>query len=856
MTCRTTALAAAALIDEAPSVPADNLSKIDQRLPQARGRRGTVKVAIKKSELYSSLWKSCDALRGGMDASQYKDYVLVVLFVKYVSDRALAGQTLLDVPAGGSFADLLALKNDPEIGDKANKVIAKLAAANDLQGVIDLADFNDPDKLGRGKEMVDKLSELFSIFDRPELNFSSNVAEGDDLLGDAYEYLMRNFATESGKSKGQFYTPAEVSRILATVVGAGKATSSNQTIYDPTCGSGSLLLKAHAEAQTKTGLDLAVYGQEMDNATAALSRMNMILHGVEGAEIWQANTLSDPHFLADDGSLMTFDFVVANPPFSTKSWMSGVNVASDPFDRFKYGTPPPKNGDYAFLLHMIASLKTDGKAAVILPHGVLSRPNAEATIRRELIKRGLIKAVIALPPNLFYGTGIPAVILVIDKEGAGTRDSVFFVDASRGFRKEGPKNRLRARDIHQVVDAYDRLLEIDGYSRSVPISEIESNDYTLLISRYVTDPTPSDRHDLSGHLNGGIPRTDVEQLGNLLSRTPELSSLLFTELRPGFVRLIPDLAQVPEIVRGSTELAALAEQVKATFDDWAPGARERFMSFEAGDRPKSLIAELAESILSAFEGVHLVDGYAAYQVFMDVADEMIHDDLFAISASGWLSAAVPTAITNPKDDVDLVEGKTKKRSALLPRAVVVASHCPSLQAAYDEAQSDEAIAQEELDELIEEYCSEDGLLMELAGDSGKPTKKALSDRRAVLAAQKDQEDEAAAVASLLQKFDALEACKKRTKQAKADLDASVIKSYSGMSDGSVRDDVVDFKWLATLESQLMSMARTTVLDLQDRVLTLGERYAMTWTDLKAKVQQSSDEVASLFRKLGVLDDEH
>ncbi len=233
-------------------------------------------MAIKKSELYASIWKSCDELRGGMDASQYKDYVLVLLFVKYVSDK-YAGQkdALLDVPRGGSFADMIAAKGDKDIGEKLNTIIAKLAEANNLRGVIDVADFNDVDKLGKGKEMQDRLSNLIAIFQKPSLDFRGNRAEGDDLLGDAYEYLMRHFATQSGKSKGQFYTPAEVSRIMAKVIGLGQAKSSKQSIYDPTCGSGSLLLKAHDEAKSATGHNLTLYGQEMDNATSALARMNM-----------------------------------------------------------------------------------------------------------------------------------------------------------------------------------------------------------------------------------------------------------------------------------------------------------------------------------------------------------------------------------------------------------------------------------------------------------------------------------------------------------------------------------------------------------------------------------------------------
>ena len=245
-------------------------------------------MAIKKTELYSSLWASCDELRGGMDASQYKDYVLTLLFMKYVSDRAKRNDPtfLLDVPKGVSFDDMVALKGDKEIGEKINKIISALAEENDLKGVIDVADFNDEDKLGKGKDMIDRLSKLVGIFEGIDL--SANRADGDDLLGDAYEYLMRHFATESGKSKGQFYTPAEVSRILSKVIGISQDTAQDASVYDPTCGSGSLLLKASDEAPR----GLTIFGQEMDNATSALARMNMILHDNVTAKIWKGNTMA------------------------------------------------------------------------------------------------------------------------------------------------------------------------------------------------------------------------------------------------------------------------------------------------------------------------------------------------------------------------------------------------------------------------------------------------------------------------------------------------------------------------------------------------------------------------------------
>ncbi|MCM8580583.1 class I SAM-dependent DNA methyltransferase, partial [Accumulibacter sp.] len=360
-------------------------------------------MALKKSGLYSSLWQSCDELRGGMDTSQYKDYVLVLLFVKYISDK-YAGQFFapITIPPGASFADMVALKGKSDIGDQINKkILGPLAAANKLS---EMPDFADATKLGSGKEQVDRLTNLIAIFENPALDFSKNRADGDDILGDAYEYLMRHFATVSGKSKGQFYTPAEVSRVMASILGIGRAeTTSATTVYDPTCGSGSLLLKVGDAAKAKVTL----YGQEKDSATAVLARMNMILHDNPTALVKQGNTLANPLFTDAAGQLKTFDYVVANPPFSDKRWSTGLDPANDPHERFKhYGTPPARQGDYAYLLHILRSLKSTGRGACILPHGVLFRGNAEGLIRRNLVQRGYILGIIGLPANLFFGTGI------------------------------------------------------------------------------------------------------------------------------------------------------------------------------------------------------------------------------------------------------------------------------------------------------------------------------------------------------------------------------------------------------------------------------------------------------------------
>lgn len=465
-----------------------------------------------------------------MDASQYKDYILTLLFVKYVTDK-FKGVKYADitVPEGGSFDDLVALKGNKNIGEEMDKVIAKLAEAgeNNLRGVIDNAHFNDEAKLGSGKEMVDKLTGLIAIFQRDEFNFKKNKASGDDILGDAYEYLMRHFATESGKSKGQFYTPAEVSRILAKVIGIDSIEERDEgySVYDPACGSGSLLIRAADEAP----FEIAIWGQEKEVTTAGLAKMNLVLHNKAAGEIRAGNTFSAPRYFeegSDDEVLKRFDFAVANPPFSLKNWTDGLKD----YGRFDgYGDrPPEKNGDFAWLLHILKSLKSTGKAAVILPHGVLFRGNAEATIRKAIIDKGYIKGIIGLPANLFYGTGIPACIIIIDKADAAERKGIFMIDASHDFVKDGNKNRLRERDIYKIVTTFNQQITDDPkYARFVPNDEIKKkNEYNLNIPRYIDSSTPEDLQDIDAHLHGGIPAADVDSIHNKLVAAGSLCNLL------------------------------------------------------------------------------------------------------------------------------------------------------------------------------------------------------------------------------------------------------------------------------------------------------------------------------------------
>jgi type I restriction enzyme M protein len=792
-------------------------------------------MAIKKSELYSSLWKSCDELRGGMDASQYKDYVLVLLFVKYISDK-YAGQNdaLIEVPAGGGFADMVALKGDKEIGDKINKIISKLAEANDLKGVIDVADFNDAEKLGKGKEMVDRLSNLVSIFNTPGLDFKGNRAEGDDILGDAYEYLMRHFATESGKSKGQFYTPAEVSRIMAKVIGIGGATSANQTLYDPTCGSASLLLKAHDEARSTSGLDITIYGQEMDNATAALAKMNMILHDCPTAEIWKDNTLSSPHFKQFGNDLKTFDFVVANPPFSTKAWSNGFNPAEDEYSRFEYGIPPDKNGDYAFLLHILTSLKTTGKGAVILPHGVLFRGGAEGGIRKRLIERGFIKGIIGLPANLFYGTGIPACIIVLDKENAAARKGIFMIDASKGFIKDGNKNRLRAQDIHKIVDTFNKQLETPKYARLVPVAEIAANDYNLNLPRYIDSTEAEDLQDIAAHLQGGIPNRDIDDLSRYWDVFPGVRAALFAPAdRPGYSQPKVAASDIKATIFGHAEFTGFNDSISALFEQWKAANTPHLMGITIGSHPKALIDTLSESLLDTFRQARLLDAYDVYQHIMSYWMTTMQDDVYMLAQDGW------TAVVDGKPNTDLI-----------PPALIIRRYFETEAKDIEQYEAERDAISRQMEELDEEHGGDDGLLADAKNDKGKLTKVSAKARLADIKRDGDAADERKVLNEYLALSEREATASKKVKDAQKALDAIVAAKYAKLTDAGIQTLVVADKWLATLALDVQTELNRVSQALTGRVKQLADRYAVPLPKLTDEVATLSTRVDEHLKKMG------
>ena len=815
-------------------------------------------MALKKSDLYSSLWKSADELRGGMDASQYKDYVLTLLFVKYVSDKAKSDPySLIEVPEGGSFDDLVALKGAPDIGEKMNIAIRRLAEANDLQGVINNADFDDPNKLGEGKAMQDRLTNLVSIFQ--DIDFTGSRAEGDDLLGDAYEYLMRHFATESGKSKGQFYTPAEVSRIMAQVLEIPKDAPRSTTVYDPTCGSGSLLIKVADSAPN----GMSIYGQEKDNATWALSRMNMILHGNETHDVRQGDTLSDPKFLKGE-QLQTFDYFVANPPFSVKTWKNGFDKEYGRFDGF--AEPPEKNGDYAFLLHMVKSLKSDGRGAVILPHGVLFRGNTEAQIREELIRRGLIKAIIGLPANLFYGTGIPACIIVVDKKEAANRTGIFMIDASKGFEKDGAKNRLRPRDMRKIIDTYLAGEEVERYARMVPLSEISDakNNYNLNIPRYIDTSEPEDIQDLEAHLKGGIPNRDLDALDEYWDAFPNLRSELFRPLREGYSELTVEPEQVAKVIEESEDVRAFTSTVSKAVEDWWSSHRAQLEAIDSQTRPQQLIEDLGDDLLEKFRGRPLISEYSVYEQLMSYWNDTMHDDVTLIVGAGWVDAAQPreariTGYDNKKkpkyESADLVFGTGVKAQRwvtdLIPPALIIDRYFAEEKAELDRLTTEQERISQELQEYIEEHAVEEGLLWEAVNDAGGVKVKDARDRLKTAKLEDAEADEIAALNTVIKLFTAETAAKKSVKDGILQLDTKVIATYAKLSEEEIRELVTCDKWQTVVAGRFASEVDTATFQLIRRIQELGKRYDETVDDLDAELEDLQKKVAVHLADMGI-----
>jgi len=568
--------------------------------------------------------------------------------------------------------------------------------------------------------------------------------------------------------------------------------------------------------------------------------MNMILHDFAGADIQNGDTLANPKFKSsdDESKLRTYDYVVANPPFSDKSWSTGLNPGEDPYQRFNRGVPPAKQGDYAWLLHVLRSMNRTGKAAIILPHGVLFRGNAESTIRKKLIEEGLIKGIIGLPANLFYGVGIPVCIVVLDKENAGTDRGIFMLDASAGFIKDGPKNRLREQDIHRIVDTFNRLRDVPHYARMVPKEEIlgEKNDGNLNLPRYIESAAREDRHDISAHLYGGLPEADLEQFAGCWQAMPTLRRDLFAELRPGYASLRLPLAELRQSLQNHDEFKRLAARAEERFKRWQQ--RSLPLLRQEQPKPKAWIEELSESLLAAFDGAALLDAYAIFQTLMDYWSQSLHDDIALIAAVGWQSAATP-----------LPSGKGKKASwhcDLLPKPYIVARFFADKQAAIERTQSELEDCNAQLAELEEQHGGEEGLFADLLPLNERRAK----DRLQSLTDDAENAEEREALQHWLQGFGRQKALKEALKDKEAELDRSAFAQYAKLSLEQVQELVIQDKWLAHLHGELQKTLQASAQQLATSLAELAERYQDTLQALEQHVTACSAKVQKHLQQMG------
>ena len=542
--------------------------------------------------------------------------------------------------------------------------------------------------------------------------------------------------------------------------------------------------------------------------------------------------------------LKIFDYVIANPPFSDKRWGNGVDAENDEYGRFTgYGVPPAKNGDYAYLLHIVRSLKSKGKGACILPHGVLSRGSAEAEIRKNLIRKGYIKGIIGLPANLFYGTPIAACIIVVDKENAHNRKGIFMIAAGKGFMKDGSKNHLRSMDIHNIVDVFNRQTELAKYARMVSTAEIESNEFNLNIPRYIDSQEPEDIQDIEAHLLGDIPNTDIEALNNYWEVYPTLRSTLFGKSkRANYIRLKVAKEDIKNNIFDHSEFIAYAKDMGAVFIKWKTASIKILKNLKTGHKPKVLIFELSEKLLQNYTEKKLVDKYDVYQHLMNYWDETMQDDCYIIAADGWKAETYRL----------LVENKQKKMvdkgwtCDLIPKSLVIDRFFLAERQAIKALLAEKENIASQLTELEEEHSVEDGYFAEM----DKVNKGNVQSRLKEIKGEADANEEMKVLKSYLALVTNQADTNKLIKVALTDLDKKLYAKYPTLTEAEIKTLVVDDKWMASIEKDIQTEMDRISQRLTQRIKELAERYETPLPKQTTEVAELESKVSVHLQKMG------
>lgn len=857
---------------------------------------------ITSEEIKSRLWDGATELRGSMDASRYKDYMLGLMFYKFLSDKTL--ETFRNTAGLGRISESELVEeytqNREELGEELDKMIQQVLGyfvapeylyqkwvkdintgdfevqkvtdslnnfektiavtgdSDDFKGLfssstLDLTDTALGSNLNERNKSIKALINLFADLDMVALQKS-------DVLGDAYEYLIGQFAMESGKKAGEFYTPRQVSEIMAQIA----AKNSNiQSIYDPTVGSGSLLLTVGKHLSKEVQKDLSYYGQEKNTATYNLTRMNLLLHGVRPEKMTVRNGDTLSHDWPEDPSQanvgVQFDAVVMNPPYSLKDWNKAGLKVSDPRFEIAGTLPPDSKGDFAFLLHGLFHLGTNGTMAIVLPHGVLFRGGSEGDIRQRLLEKNQIDTIIGLPSGMFTNTGIPVIVMVL-KKNRPVGEPVLIIDASRGFVKVGKQNVLQEKDIAKIVDTYSSRNEIEGYSHLATHEEIIANEWNMNIPRYVEADNDEIAQDVDAHLYGGIPKSNIDELFVLNKSVPEVINSSFEVLREGYLMLNKSMEQLAEEVINAPQVLAKNDELRKIAESFVAKYWDILRQVNLESDLTSLMSEMLSEIKTEVSSIEFVDAYSAYQIVAEIWKDSLTKDTELIAASDFYTIGR----TREPNMVTKGSGKNKRQEQdgwigmLVPNELIAkrlfASEQEEIEALKNKAQEIDS----ELSELVEAAKVEDSEEYEALYESLKKNEDDEPQdafEAKTIKAELKRAEKGTSEFEWLKRVEKLLADKSSTnksiKEKEKQLKEAVESKIENLTNEEI-DMLVFEKWFTGTVDALVGLVEKPLRAELSTITLLEKRYAQTFNEIDAQVSELEKAFEALASELVVI----